>query len=328
MPARVPVSPRAGALVLAVVIAALELAGCGGQSGPAARSPAASSGTASVSSVRTTTSAPAPPPAPRPPVPALVVSPPRAAGAGWRRVASVHGRPAAWEAQRGGVTLLRFDQQFVRLVLHAGEGEPSGTWRYGAQIEPSEIHHVVAGFNGGFKFNTGVVGWKSGGRVAAPLRSGRGSIVTYRDGTTAIAAWHAGVPAAGRPVYSVLQNGSLLVDHGAAAENVEGCIQSCWGSTVGNVDSVARSGLGITGSGQLVWGAGESLLPATLAHGLIAAGAQRAVELDINPDWIAGYLYVHGGSGPSASPVVPGQHGAAGRYLEPSARDFFTVVAR
>jgi hypothetical protein len=235
---------------------------------------------------------------------------------------------AAWEEQRSGVTLLRFDQRFVRLVLHAGEGEPSGSWHYGDRVERSEIHHLVAAFNGGFKFSTGVVGWSSGGRVAEPLRSGRASIVTYREGTTAIGAWRRGLPAAGRPVYSVLQNGSLLVDHGIAAGNVDGCIQSCWGATVGGVDTIARSALGITPGGDLVWAGGEHLVPATLAQAMIAAGAQRAVELDINPDWVAAYLYVHGGGVPVASPVVPEQVGIAGRFLEPYKRDFFTVLAR
>lgn len=121
---------------------------------------------------------------------------------------------------------------------------------------------------------------------------------------------------------------SLLVDHGRAARTLEGCIQSCWGATVGGVDAVARSALGIDGAGRLVWAAGENLLPSELARTLIAAGAQRAVELDINPDWVAGYLYVHGGSGPSAVPVVPGQLGIAGRFLAPHTRDFFTIIAR
>jgi hypothetical protein len=70
------------------------------------------------------------------------------------------------------------------------------------------------------------------------------------------------------------------------------------------------------------------LTPAALARGLIGAGARQAVELDINPDWVAGYLYVHGRGGPVGSPVVPGQLGIAGRFLEPYSRDFFTVVAR
>jgi hypothetical protein len=55
---------------------------------------------------------------------------------------------------------------------------------------------------------------------------------------------------------------------------------------------------------------------------------QRAVELDINPDWVAGYLYVHGGSEPRAEPVVPGQLGISGRLLTPYTRDFFTLLAR
>ena len=90
----------------------------------------------------------------------------------------------------------------------------------------------------------------------------------------------------------------------------------------------ARSALGITGDGRLVWAAGESLSPSTLAGALIAAGAQRAVELDINPEWVAGYLYVHRGSGPVAVPVVPGQAGIPGQLLSPYSRDFFTIVAR
>jgi hypothetical protein len=53
----------------------------------------------------------------------------------------------------------------------------------------------------------------------------------------------------------------------------------------------------------------------------------RAVELDINPEWIAGYLYVHHRAGPTAVPVVPGQLGIPGRFLAPYGRDFFTILA-
>ena len=53
----------------------------------------------------------------------------------------------------------------------------------------------------------------------------------------------------------------------------------------------------------------------------------RAIELDINPDWVAGYLYVHHATGPTAVPVVPGQRGIAGQLLAPYSRDFLAVVA-
>jgi hypothetical protein len=257
-----------------------------------------------------------------------VVTPLNTPRSGWEPVARIAGQVAAWQAQRSGVTLLRFDQQLVRLALHAGLGEPSGTWRYGDRIGPSEIHRVVAAFNGGFKFVTGVIGFMADGRRAVALQPGLGSIVTYRNGTTEIGAWHNGVPARGQPISSVLQNLHLLVDNGVPAATVDGCVQSCWGSTLGGVTFIARSALGITGNGQLVWAAGESLSPAGIARGLISAGVQRAVELDINPAWVASYLYVHGGSGPSAVPVVPGQNGISGRFLEPYSRDFFTILAR
>lgn len=311
---------------LAAVLLAAALAGCGSQSaGPVTKRGAREAVRSASHAAVVPAQASVPPPPPPPP---LVVTPTSRPGSAWRAVAQVRGRPAAWEAQRGGVTLLRFDQRSLRLDLHAGEGEPSGIWRYGPLIEPSEIHHLVAAFNGGFKFSTGVVGWMSAGRVAEPLQRGRGSIVTYRDGTTAIGVWQEGVPAAGRPIYSVLQNLSLLVDDGRPAANAEGCIQSCWGSTIGNVDVVARSALGIRQDGQLVWAAGEQLTPLALAEAMAGAGVGRAVQLDINPDWVAGYLYPHGRSGPSWSQVVPGQLGISGKFLAPYHRDFFAVVAR
>jgi hypothetical protein len=181
--------------------------------------------------------------------------------------------------------------------------------------------------NGGFKFSYHDVGFMSNGRVAVSLKPGLASIVTYTDGTTNVGAWRAGVPSAAKNVFSVLQNQQLLVDHGVAAASASTCIISCWGETIGSRTSVARSGLGITESGQLVWAAGEELLPAELAHGLISAGAVRAIELDINPDWVAGYLYPHHPGGPSAMPVVPGQLGIAGKLLEPYSRDFLAIVA-
>lgn len=260
-------------------------------------------------------------------VPLLVVKAHAPTG-GWSPVAWVRGAPAAWLAQRSGVTLMRFDQGLVHLTLHAGSSD-GGTagWTYGDRIAPREIHLLVAAFNGGFKLTYPDVGFVSGGQVAVALKRGLASIVTYRDGRTNIGAWDAGVPSAHGEVFSVLQNQHLLVDRGVASASVSGCILRCWGATVGNRLTVARSGLGITASGQLVWAAGGQLQPADLASALIAAGAVRAIELDINQDWVAGYLYPHSHTGPTPVPVMPGQLGIAGQLLEPYSRDFLAVVA-
>jgi hypothetical protein len=275
-----------------------------------------------------TVTAPAPAPAPAPP-PALVVRAAAPTGPAWRPVALVHGQPAAWVSERSGVTLLRFEQASVRLDLHAGSSDGGVVgWRYGDRISPSEIHHVIAAFNGGFKFTYPDVGFVSGGRVALPLKSGLASIVTYTDGTTDIGVWRAGLPSSRHSVYSVLQNQRLLVDRGEVAANASSCIAACWGETIKGLKSVARSGLGITANGQLLWAAGESLLPGELGRALVAAGAVRAIELDINPDWVAGYLYEHRHDGPLPVPVLARQIGIAGQLLEPYSRDFMTIVAR
>ena len=327
-PARAHRRRRLAALaVLAILLLAgvALVGGAGGGGTPASPThPPSSRAPAGTTSVARPPQASAP--APRPP--AHLVVTPVLPGRRWRVVARVHGLPGAWIARAPGVTLMRFDQTRVHLNLHAGSSDGgSAGWRYGDMVTPREIHLLVAAFNGGFKLTYRHVGFVSGGHVAAPLRNGLASIVTYTDGTTAIGAWHEGVPSRHRTVYSVLQNQDLLVDRGRPAPSASSCVLECFGATVGSRTLVARSGLGITESGQLVWAGGDALTPAGLAQALVAAGALRAVELDINPDWVAGYLYPHHRGGPTAVGVIPGQRGIAGALLEPYSRDFFTVVA-
>lgn len=152
----------------------------------------------------------------------------------------------------------------------------------------------------------------SDGRVAVPLRDGLGPIVTYADRSTDIGSWHGEVPAPGRPVVSVRQNLTLLIDHGTSASNLD-CL-SCWCATLNGVIDPARSAPGITADGRLIWAAGLHLTGSALADALLGAGVVRAVQLDINPAWVAGYLYGHrGGKGRSPQSLsCPDRSGSAG----------------
>lgn len=246
----------------------------------------------------------------------------------WTVRARVGPHPAVWLARRAGVTLMRVDQKHAHLSLHAGSSD-GGTvgWTYGDRVAGAELHRLVAAVNGGFKLTSTGVGFMSAGHVAVPLKAGLASVVTYDDGTTNIGAWGAGVPSKRETVFSVLQNQRLLVDHGVPAATVSSCIIECWGGTIGRETFVARSGLGIAANGQLVWAAGEQLSPSGLAGALIAAGAVRAIELDINPWWVAGYLYPRRRTGLAPRPLVPGQRGIAGAFRKPYSRDFLTFVA-
>jgi len=314
--------------------ASLALAACGGAAPhPARRATRAAASAATATRAAASTATPASTvPAPKPPPPAFPRLLPAATGTGptpFVPAVSWRGRTAAWVARTpSGVTLLSFNQRLVELHLHSGTID-AGTlgWRYGPSIGGGERRGLVAAFNGGFRFSTGAGGFMAYGRVGYPLHYGLGSIVTYADGTTDIGSWHQEVPAPGHRVVSVRQNLSLLIDHGTAS-NI-GCL-SCWGTTLGGVVDPARSALGITADGRLIWAGGEHLTVAELAAALQGARVQRAVELDINPEWVAAYLYAHHGAGapPQPVPALADQHGIPGEYLTPWGRDFFSVAAR
>jgi hypothetical protein len=322
----------------AAVALAFALAGCGGP---------AHSGAAKARSGRATTTAPATttaaatttPPVPTHP-PRLIAILPAAHRQGlfdWIPTALIRGRPAIWISRVSAygepgftITLLRFDQQLVTLHLHAGGQEPGRSgWRFGDAIGTSELHSVVAGFNSAFRESYGAGGFEAYGRVGWPLKRGKASVVIYRDGGADIGRWELGVPAPGRPVASVRQNLGLLINQSRVPPSVDTCIKICWGDPLHEQPIVARSGLGISADGQLLWAAGHNLSVRALAQALLAKGAVRAMELDINPAWVAGYLYAHPRHATTVTPIplVPGQTGIAGQFLQPYFRDFFTVVA-
>lgn len=329
----VPLRRAVAAAAVTSASAGLALSACGGSATSTSLTTTTNTGpaAASTSAPSTTVRAPAatrPTPAP-PSYPTLlgraIAS---SAQTGFLPVVSWRGRTAAWIARGAGVTLLSFDQTLLGLRLHSGTIDAGGTgWRWGPAASRSERPRLVAAFNGAFKFSTDSGGFMSYGQVGKPLRDGLASIVTYADGRTDIGAWHSEVPAAGATVVSVRQNLTPLIDRGRPASSV-GC-RSCWGATLGGVENPARSAVGITASGHLIWAAGEHLTVAALTDALLGARVVRAVELDINPQWVAGYLYRHHGpSGPLAVvPLVPGQTGVPGSFLSPYSRDFFTIVA-
>ena len=92
--------------------------------------------------------------------------------------------------------------------------------------------------------------------------------------------------------------------------------------------SVARTAIAVNKGGDVLYAVGKPLLPIDLARGLVAAGAVRAMEMDINPFWPI--------SGASATPMhAPGpfkvdnpysQHDPA-VYATGWIRDYFVVMA-
>ncbi len=221
------------------------------------------------------------------------------------------------------VTLVRFDAASTRLVLHPGYQDPGGYgWSTHSVVQSAERPVLLAAFNGGFKLNLGEGGMAVGTRRAGALLPGLASVVTYTDGSSQIGQWGLQVPAAGRAVANVRQNLRLLVSNGQPAADVD--VIGDWGATVQGLVVVARSALGIDTQGDLIWAGSMAATPRVLAEALIAAGAQQAMELDINPFWVCAFSFTPG----SQTPLLPGQERPVGTYLTAWQRDFFTIDSK
>jgi hypothetical protein len=222
------------------------------------------------------------------------------------------------------------DSAAAKVALYAGTGEPYGAWPQQGAVGATDQRLLLAAFNGGFRVYSYATGWYEAGRTAVPVRVGAASLVIFANGTATVAEW--GRDTAGGPgVVAVRQNLVLLVDHGVAAPTAG--IPSDWGAVLGGGSFTWRSGVGVTSGGYLVYVGGPSLDPASLARLLIAAGAVRAMELDINPEWVSFATFVHaggvaGGGLIGGNNLVGGMYFAPFHYLQPFSRDFFAVFAR
>jgi hypothetical protein len=176
-------------------------------------------------------------------------------------------------------------------------------------------------------------GYYTDNRTIFPLRAGAASFVTYKNGTSTVAQW--GRDAKMAPdVVSVRQNLDLLVDHGQLASGLNAVDTSKWGHTLGGAVYVWRSGLGVTTNGALVYVAGPGLNITDLANLLVRAGSVRAMELDINTDWVNFSSYqpataMGAATAANGTELLANMTGTTARYFENWwARDFITMSSK
>jgi hypothetical protein len=225
------------------------------------------------------------------------------------------------------------DTKLLRATLYSGSQIPGGgPYAHTAPIQPAAASSLVAAFNAGFLMSDAQGGYYTDSKVVIPLRSGAASFVVYRNGTSALGAWGRDVTMT-PDVVSVRQNLDLLVDNGQTVSGLNASDTSAWGNTLGGAVYVWRSGLGITADGALVYVGGPSLNITDLANLLVRAGAVRAMELDINTDWVNLSTYQPPtptglASGLNGTELLSNMTGTPNRYFESWwARDFITMSA-
>ena len=218
-----------------------------------------------------------------------------------------------------------FDHTRTSLAFYPGRYEPpSAPVRGPMEVPQGQRWRLYATFNGGFIHTDTNNGSSINGSLYEPLTPGLATMLSYRDGRVDIRTWNGG-PVAGPNVAFARQSLALIIDHGRLSPALNDSSQ--WGYTLGNAVRVWRTGAGVDRRGNIIYAAADAQTVITLARILQRAGAVRAMELDINPEWPTLNTYAHHG-GLDPVMVVPNYQQSPTRYLVPDDRDFFAVYRR
>lgn len=232
------------------------------------------------------------------------------------------------------VGVVWMDQMLLKAQLYSGSSIPGGgPYPFTAPISAAASTTLVDAFNAGFLMPDANGGYYTNNKTIMPLRVGAASAVVYKDGSMTVGKWGSGVLKMNHQISSVRQNLDLIVENGAPVAGLTNANLVHWGKTLGGSFNVWRSGLGVTSSGALIYVGGPSLSISDLANVLVRAGAVRAMELDINTDWVQFSTFtgplstaINGGNGTS---LLSGMAGSPGRYFGSWwTRDFYTMSLR
>ncbi len=227
-----------------------------------------------------------------------------------------------------GIAIMQ--SSLLKFVQHPGFSEPGNMAKLGSsdQLQGSDLVGLAATFNSAFKIKDSLGGYYQNGVFVRPLVTGKAALVIYSDGQLDIGSWGSEVKM-NSTVASVRQNLSLLIDNGVITPNLNLSVLAKWGWTVKNAHFVWRSGIGVDAGGNVIYVAGNSLSVQSLADLLKTAGAVRAMELDINQDWISYMWYPRSATNVIKDPIkLVAFTRPPRRYFSPSSRDFFAVYAR
>jgi hypothetical protein len=227
--------------------------------------------------------------------------------------------------------LMWLDTKLLHANYVVGLEQPGGGSNpWGSQIPPDQVPNAIAAFNSGFKMDSANGGAYLDGQQIVPLRDGSASLVIKQDGSADVGVW--GRDFAMTPdVKAVRQNLVLIVDNGQPNPQLQENDTTAFGATLGNNVYVWRSGVGVTADGALVYAGGPAMSIVALARTLQAAGAVRAMELDINTDWVSAFTYQPNVTVPG-NPIegvklLSGMTHDGSQYLQPNTRDFFAFMA-
>jgi hypothetical protein len=226
--------------------------------------------------------------------------------------------------------LVKMDMSYLTLSEVAGIRQPGGYQNPGPgkiPLEAQKSNSLMVAFNGGFQEKDGHYGMIVGEKTYLPLQKNLATLVIYKNSRLKIINYTG--QNLGKDVVAIRQNGPILLQNSKDVSSSNAWNMQNWGLTTTNSMYTWRSGIGVTKDGDLVYAAGPSLVPETLAAALRAAGAVDAMQLDINPVWVRFVIFNSLGNGKYnyyslANNMLNGGH----QYLSGYQKDFFYLLEK
>jgi hypothetical protein len=254
----------------------------------------------------------------------------------WQPVASrVDGIPAVYVTRVRAdnvhtsyyASVMWIDTMLTKAMLVPGREEPGGPNPYNGALPKDLWPDVLANINGAFRLDDTLGGYYYKGDMVKPLVDGKAAAVIYKDGSIQIGKWGRDLKMS-KDVDVVRQNLDLIVDKGVSQVS-NGADHVVWGATTDKESLAWRAGLGQRPDGSLVYVGSPYLSAEGLADVLVGAGAKRAMVLDMNEYWTAGFYFRHKKDGsPLCRYLDPSIAGPCDRFLLPYKRDSFHFLAR
>ena len=201
--------------------------------------------------------------------------------------------------------LMWLDTKLLRANYVVGLEQPGGGPNpWGSQIPRAQRDIAIAAFNSGFKMDSANGGAYLDGQEIVPLVDGAASLVINQDGI----GERRGV---GPRLHHVArhQGGAPepRADRRQRAARIPRCRRTTPPCSAPPSATTCSCGVPVSGStadGALVYAGGPAMSIVALARTLQAAGAVRAMEMDINTDWVSAFTYVPQDPNTFNSPIV------------------------
>lgn len=226
-------------------------------------------------------------------------------------------------------SVLWIDPTLADAMFVPGYEEPAGGPNPFDGALPEEYWPaLLANVNGGFRLGDSQGGYAYDGEIVRPLAKGIASAVVYRDGRIEIGTWGRDFPELTNDMMAVRQNLALIVDKGVSKVSNPND-HYLWGGTTDKESMAWRSAIGQREDGSILYVAGPAMSAAGLADTMVRAGAQRAMVLDMNDWWAAGFIFKHRKNGEmTCRKLDPTIAGPCDRFLQRYKRDSFQFLAR